>query len=390
MSKTYVGLSDLPRGYTQVEFLESTGTQYINTGVVPLQNKTKIVCDYEFTELPTGDNASYIFGVRDNVGGVISNRFQVYNSTNAKLQCGFGALFYSMLDPYDTNRHTVTLDAKGLKVIVDETEQTITNGTLSSHSIFLFALSDNGTPSYRGKAKIYSCQIYDNGVLAHDYVPSIRSSDLVAGLYDRQTDSFLTNSGTGTFVIGERAGVAHKIEKIYGSVGGVAKSITRAYVGDSSNKAKLIFGNPAKKYLIKDGYINFTLWRVDSPGYGASSSKIRPELIYESNYIDFYFTGNHSGNIRWPNIIATPYTKLCLDYYVSSSYVTIAMSLQEDTTTYISSSPHLLNNLKSTTRTTEEWDISEITGSFYLYLNMRTTSSSSSRRDFYVYNVWLE
>ena len=41
---------NLPAGYKQVEYIESTGTQYIDTGFIPNQD-TRVVIDYQLTEV---------------------------------------------------------------------------------------------------------------------------------------------------------------------------------------------------------------------------------------------------------------------------------------------------------------------------------------------------
>ena len=55
-----------------------------------------------------------------------------------------------------------------------------------------------------GKAKmtLYSCKIYDDGVLVRDFIPCSRKSDGLIGLYDTVTKEFYTNAGTGEFIGG--------------------------------------------------------------------------------------------------------------------------------------------------------------------------------------------
>ena len=46
--KLYVGTRALlPSGYTRLEYIETTGTQYINTGFVPNQD-SRIVCEFMY------------------------------------------------------------------------------------------------------------------------------------------------------------------------------------------------------------------------------------------------------------------------------------------------------------------------------------------------------
>jgi hypothetical protein len=48
-------------------------------------------------------------------------------------------------------------------------------------------------------AKIYGMQVYEDDVLVRQYVPAIRKSDNVAGLYEMVVGTFWTNDGSGTF-----------------------------------------------------------------------------------------------------------------------------------------------------------------------------------------------
>ena len=65
----------LPSGYTRLEYIESTGTQYIDTGVVPDAN-TKVECDFLAKTLDCG-----VFGARIDYN---SNAFTLFWSvTNA-------------------------------------------------------------------------------------------------------------------------------------------------------------------------------------------------------------------------------------------------------------------------------------------------------------------
>ena len=46
--------------------------------------------------------------------------------------------------------------------------------------------------------KLYYCQIYENDVIVRDFVPALDSNN-VACLYDRVSQTFFYNAGTGTF-----------------------------------------------------------------------------------------------------------------------------------------------------------------------------------------------
>ena len=49
--------------------------------------------------------------------------------------------------------------------------------------------------------KVFSCKIYDNDILARNFLPAKNSSGTL-GLYDTVNSTFYTNAGTGTFTAG--------------------------------------------------------------------------------------------------------------------------------------------------------------------------------------------
>ena len=185
--------------YLLLEYIEGNGTQYIDTGYTPNAN-TKVVLDFQYTATPPtwrglmGSNqggSTFALAQYDNGGNLRTisegNVGGVYTSFKASIT-------------FNTQRHTSILDAKNTFATLDSTvgtgSSTVNYSDLSS--ILIFALNSNGGVS----AKVYSSQIYNNGVLARDFVPVKRSSDGVIGMLDRVNGTFYGNSGTGTFGAG--------------------------------------------------------------------------------------------------------------------------------------------------------------------------------------------
>ena len=228
IKKGYVGVENfapraLPSGYTQVEYLESTGTQYIDTGFVPNQD-TKLVMDVTPTTIvnAASSNGFVPYGASESFS---SNAFEAY-SWNSKLDANYdgqagtvGAIAANvrLIITHDKNVVTV-LPSGGTALTKTHTYQTFT----APRSLALCAT--NRSSMLKGKQKIYSCQIYDNGVLIRDYVPCTNSNG-TAGMYDVVNSVFYQNAGTGTFAVGGSAysSSARKIKKAYIGIGGVAR-----------------------------------------------------------------------------------------------------------------------------------------------------------------------
>ena len=189
----------LPSGYKRLEYIQSTGTQYINTGFAPNQS-TRVVCDTVFAAVSVG---AWLFGARhENTDRTFG--FLTYQNN---YRSDFDTSSDGTITETQSGRFTVDKDGNITK-INGSTVKTATAGTFQcSHSLFLFANNNNGTVGGYGKATVYSCQIYDNGTLVRDFIPC-RTPDGTVGLWDNVNSVFYTNAGTGAFIGGPISSVS--------------------------------------------------------------------------------------------------------------------------------------------------------------------------------------
>lgn len=187
--------SRLPEGYTELAWIESTGTQYIDTGFKHNQD-TRTVMDVQATSMTAN---AWAFG------GRITN-------SNAR----HDVFYYNTNSTWASDYHSSRKYPEGIgatdRVLIDFDKNVCAfNGVTVTHeattfqstaNLVLLALNTAGTISGQMSAKLYSCQIYDNGTLVRDYVPCTNSAG-VAGLYDLANDVFYQNAGTGSFVAGD-------------------------------------------------------------------------------------------------------------------------------------------------------------------------------------------
>lgn len=190
----------LPTEYQEVEYIESSGTQYIDTGFVPNDN-TEIILVFTNNNATTG-NYDCVFGTRTNASN--ANTFALWIDTNRRFGAFYGtgqsmALFPTSIDA--TAKHTAVM--KGRVAEIDNVS--ITCPAVSSspaYSFYIGACNTAGTADYFSKILIYKSKIYDNGTLVRDFVPCYRKADNVAGLYDLVNNVFYTNAGSGVFAVG--------------------------------------------------------------------------------------------------------------------------------------------------------------------------------------------
>ena len=186
----------LPQMVNYVNFIQSSGTQYINTGFNP-NNNTRVVMDL----LYTGSES-------------ISNEFGAWNSyNNASFIClttGQNNLypFYGnasqTVSVNRTARHTIDMDKNVVKM---NGTTMITFDQMSfqcTYPMFLCCFNNAGTTENMTSMRIYSCKIYDNDVPVRDFIPCINASGDV-GLFDLVNRQFYGNAGSGEFIAGEAA-----------------------------------------------------------------------------------------------------------------------------------------------------------------------------------------
>ena len=231
--KAYIGVANfvpraLPSGYTQVEYIESDGAQYIDSGVNG-KSGLEVYAKWMYT------NNSY----KRAIIGCLGNDVRTYPMHHSASNYGYAYQSWvasSLVMEVNTVYNLYTKLYPG-EQIVQVNGETIATGSKAGEydcgcPMYIFALYNEGSPSNYSVARLYSMQIYDNGILVRDYVPCTNSTG-VAGLYDMANGVFYQNAGTGTFAVGTSTytSVARKIKKGYLGIDGIARKIKKAYIG---------------------------------------------------------------------------------------------------------------------------------------------------------------
>lgn len=203
---------NLPSWYTQVEYLESSGTQYIDTGIVLNSVATIEMVAQLNTSSVTGVTSFWGFIGPSSSGSIPRWTTAIYGN-KWLMDLNITQWDYSNAD---TNKHTfvnssfynnndlcyqATIDGvdvfQSAQVVIDP--EAYGTNTLKA---YLFARNNgSGVTSYVN-GKIYQFKITQNDILVINLIPCKRNSDNVLGMYDTVTGNFLTNSGTGTFTAG--------------------------------------------------------------------------------------------------------------------------------------------------------------------------------------------
>lgn len=188
----FVSGQTLPSDYIQLEYIQSSGSQYINTGFKPNQD-TKISITVDFPLSGT----TWLYGSRTSAG---SNSLGFLCEGNSKYRFDY-ASSTNELATKPTGKFTINSD-KNKCYINGELVFTATYTTFASPvNMYIFNNNNNGSLSGGSSAKLYNCSIYDNGVLIRNFIPCKNESGTV-GLYDSVNNQFYQNAGSGTFIAG--------------------------------------------------------------------------------------------------------------------------------------------------------------------------------------------
>ena len=204
----------LPSGYTKLEYIESTGTQYIDTGVSAPAGM-RVECQAEFTSLRSGLNM--LFGSHDAADPYYRNYLAANSAGNWELGAygvaTFGAITTGRKYSIDVCTISGDIFAKidGMSYYIGDIAPSTKRSSLN---VYLFALNYAGGLLW-ASAKLYGAKIYLNasgGSPIRNFIPCKNASGVV-GMWDDANGQFYTNTGTGAFTAGPEvkpALTAHK------------------------------------------------------------------------------------------------------------------------------------------------------------------------------------
>ena len=205
LQESVMSVPDLPAGFTELEYLEGSGTQWINTGKSIYGWSSNVGVETRFVIPGSEGHASFkivVFGCRQ--ASRVKN-FEVSGYESGLVRWGTQHFPYCTLHMTNRGRDLVTdftlHDKKSTWLL--ETGETSTQ-TLTEDPewldipIYLFALNQNGQLSQCSLDKIYFFRLFNGQELAQELIPVLDENG-VPCMYDKISQGCLYNSGTGTF-----------------------------------------------------------------------------------------------------------------------------------------------------------------------------------------------
>lgn len=187
----------LPAGYTPLTYIESTGTQYINTEIIPANKIISTEAKFQLTSEGTAAPTLIGSGVTDGTDNC--RLFGIYQS---KWRIKLSGTNWQSSNNIDTHIHIIRINFSNgsfldnNKILNNQVTISLTN----NKPLYIFDDNNGGGTEFCGK--VYYLTLYNNNNLIGDYRPARRDSDGVLGMYDLVSRTFKTNSGSGTFIAG--------------------------------------------------------------------------------------------------------------------------------------------------------------------------------------------
>lgn len=193
----------LPDIYTRVPYLESTGTQYINTGFIPTEdfkhtivfsaingtNSTRYICGTGVSEGRSGN----LRITNSTLDGLYINKSSAKNILTATQSIQLNTIYTVVMDLHNNAQNYATLNGTSIA-------STSTGTITSTNPLYLWALSGSYLPT---GIRIYSSKVNTANRCVQYFIPARRNSDSVLGMYDLIQNRFLTNAGSGSFITAE-------------------------------------------------------------------------------------------------------------------------------------------------------------------------------------------
>ena len=172
----------LPEGYREVDYLESTGAQWIDTGVIPsyaIGDDVYSQIEFQCLDLSRPQRIS---GVCDNKE---NNYNQLFINMTPSAILGFQANSIDWLTygKADTDWHTAGYDVRTKTANLDGTEYqypSIASSVEYSFTLYLFARNKNGVTDLPFTGRIRAFAYTD----IRSYIPCVRTADSKPGMYD--------------------------------------------------------------------------------------------------------------------------------------------------------------------------------------------------------------
>lgn len=198
--------SQIEKPYTELEYIQATGTQYIDTNI---NGSGNLRIEMMFSNWDASMDG-FLCGSRTSAD---LNTFCIYyhGVGNPKyIRCDYDTTtneaaqvnITNSTGMYYINKNKNVTTIKDLVLNTTLTNTLTYNNFENNLAIYIFSRNNNGEAQAFTSYYLYYFKIYDNDVLVRDFIPVQRKSDSEVCLYDKVSNTFFINQGTGAFIAG--------------------------------------------------------------------------------------------------------------------------------------------------------------------------------------------
>lgn len=195
----------LPKGYTELEYLESSGTQYINTQHIPDTN-TGLYSRYAYTTNSAGQsfgvkqsNSQLLINARYALGASNGFGWNAWAAANSNKYINPGDIIECSVNWMNNRRATVIAPNRTDTWSVTQFGTSSTLQGVYTQPVYLFGLNNNGSMAESSPYRMFEARISRGAEIAANLIPALRKADGVAGMWDTVSKQFFANAGKGTF-----------------------------------------------------------------------------------------------------------------------------------------------------------------------------------------------
>ena len=190
---------NLPNGYKRLPYVQFSGNQYINTGIIA-KDTVNAECSVMIDELKrygphlVSATNSYIPAIRllngeDTFGRAGVTWKWLGSEPNEDYEIG------------QWRRKRTISGFKNNKVTIGDISYSVSKGTLTDNTPFYLGTKGNDPDNeeFTFVGKMFYCKMFDGDVLVRNFVPCARTEDGKVGFYDLVENKFYSSEGSGEF-----------------------------------------------------------------------------------------------------------------------------------------------------------------------------------------------
>ena len=184
----------LPSGAQRIEYLESSGTQYIDTGYRFTNGSAR---EFEFLINPAQNINAIIFGANSSTNEVFFTGTGGW--LHAKNFAMIGILSNRLFPDRKYNAVVNSINGNA-SITIDNTLIVTSTGNTAENYEYLFCGVTNDVITNYNKMRYYTYKRYENANLVIDFIP-VRVGQ-VGAMYNKVNGQLYYNAGTGDFILG--------------------------------------------------------------------------------------------------------------------------------------------------------------------------------------------